>query len=89
MLEGSVLDGDEVVVMLLGKDLAVLDGLNGGVVVVLVNLTVNGRGYVLMAVRGDGFVGDCWSNGLVDSGVVVTRVLKEVGNSCLCLVHVD
>lgn len=89
VLERSVLDGDEVVVMLLGEDLTVLNGLDGGVVVVLVNLTVNGRGYVLMSVRGDSLVGDCGSNGLVDSSVVVTRVLKEVGNSCLCLVHVD
>lgn len=35
MLEGAVLDGNDVVVVCLGKDLLIGDGLDGGVVVVL------------------------------------------------------
>lgn len=42
MLERAVLDGDDIVVVLLTEDLGVLDRLDRGVVVVLVDLLVDG-----------------------------------------------
>jgi hypothetical protein len=78
VLEAAVLDGDDVVVVLLGEDLTVLYGLYRGVVVVLVNLLVNGGDDLLTLLTLDGLVLDSWSNFLVNSGVVVTRLAHEV-----------
>jgi hypothetical protein len=45
--------------MLFWEDLAVLNGLDGGVVVVLVNLAVDGSGHILLTGRGDFLVLNC------------------------------
>jgi hypothetical protein len=58
MLDVAVLDAGHVVCVLLGKDLLVLDGLNGGVVVVLVDFTVNGCLEVLVLGASDVLLGD-------------------------------
>lgn len=71
VLNLAVLDSAKVVVVCLGKDLTVLDGLDRGVVVVLVDFLVNGSLHVLMAFSVDGLVGDGRGNLLVNSGVVV------------------
>lgn len=89
MLEVAVLDTDQVVVVLLWESLGVLNWLDGGVVVVLVNLLVDSGGDVVMVGACDSLVLDCWSNLLVDGGVVLTGLGHEVRNCCLCLVHVD
>jgi hypothetical protein len=53
-----VLDWDNVVVVSLGKNLLIGNGLDGGVVVVLVDLLVHGSSHVLMLLLGDGLVLD-------------------------------
>lgn len=47
VLDVAVLDAGHLVGVLFGEDLAVLDGLDGGVVVVLVDLTVDGFGLLV------------------------------------------
>jgi len=74
VLELAVLNGTKVVVVLLREDLAVLDRLDGGVVVVLVNLLVDGGGDLLVLGRSDGLVENSGCNALVDGGVVVTSL---------------
>ena len=73
MVMFTVLNGNHVVRMLLGQNLTVLDRLDGCVIVILMNFTVNGRGGFLMTVFGDVFIHDSGSNFLVDGGVMVTR----------------
>jgi hypothetical protein len=85
----AVLNGTELGSVCLGKNLTVLDGLNSAVVVVLVNLLVYRSVDLLMLVRLDGLVSDSRGNGLVHGGVVVTRLLGEVGESGLDLIHFD
>lgn len=52
----SVLNGTEVGSVLLGKNLPVLDWLDGAMVVILVHLLVNGSVDLLMLVRLDGLI---------------------------------
>lgn len=75
--------------VLLRENLAVLNGLNCAVVVVLVNLLVNGGLHLLVYVRLDDLVLNSRGNSLVNSGVVVSRLGHELGDSCLSLVHCD
>ena len=84
MVMFTVLDGDHVVRMLLGQDLTVLDRLDGCVIVVLMNFTVNGSGGFLMTVFGDVFVHDGGCNFLVDSGVMVTGLVPAKVNQPTC-----
>lgn len=80
MVMFTVLDRNHVVRMLLGQNLAVLDGLDGCVKVILVNFTVNGSGGFLVAVFCDVLIHDSGSNFLVDSGVMVTRLVPAKVN---------
>jgi len=89
VLKLAVLDGSEVVVVLLGESLLVVDWLDRGVVVILVDLLVDDSGQVLVTVLVDGLVDDCWCNCLVDGGVIVASLAKVALNRCLCLVHFD
>jgi len=68
----AALYSDEVVCVLLREDLTVGDGLDGGVVVVLVNLFVDGSQDLLVLGLVDGLVEDGRCNTLVDGGVMVT-----------------
>ena len=71
----TVLDRDRGVLMLLFReDLAVLHWLHRSVIMVLVDLAVNGSGGLLMAGLGNGLVGNCGGDLLVDSGVMVTSL---------------
>lgn len=74
VLELAVLNGGKVVVVLLGENLAVLYGLNRGVVVVLVDLLVDGGLDILVTLTVDGLVCDTRGNLLVDGSVVVARL---------------
>jgi hypothetical protein len=89
VVELAVLNSSELSSVLLGQNLAVLDGLDSAVVVVLVDFLVNGSVDLLVDVRLNDLVLDSGSNCLVDSGVMVTRAAHEVGDSCLRLVHCD
>ena len=75
MLMMAFLDGDDVVMMFLGKDFAVMDRLNGGVVMVLMDLTIDGSSSLLVTLLNDVLVDDSGSNLLVDSGVMVTSLV--------------
>jgi len=89
VLDLAVLDGDDLVVVLLGEDFLVLDGLDRGVEVVLVDFTVEGGGDVLVLGLVDGLVGDGGRDGLVDGGVVVAGLVQEGLDLFLGGVHCD
>lgn len=85
----TVLYSTELGGVCLGKHLAVLDRLDSAVVMVLVNLLIDGSVDLLVLVRLHSLVGDSGSNSLVDCGVVVARLVGEVGKRCLNLVHFE
>ncbi len=86
MVELSLFDRDYVVGVLLWQDLLVLEGLHGGVVVILVNFTVNSFGDVLMASGRDGLIDNRCVDSLLDlSGVAMTT--SELGNGGFGGVH--
>ena len=89
VVELAMLNAAELGSVCLGEDLTVVDGLDGAVVVVLVNLLVNGSVDLLVLVRLDRLVVDSRGNRLVDGCVVVTGAAHEVGDSCLRLIHFD
>lgn len=72
MLDVAVLDAPYLVGVRLGKHLLVLDGLDGGMVVVLVNFAVHGGGDIFVAGWGDILMLNGRVDGLVDSGVVLS-----------------
>jgi len=78
-----------VVLVLLRKDLTVMDWLHLAVVVVLVHFLVHGGGDLLVPGGLDSLVLHCRSNLLVDSGVVMARFGHEVLDCLLSLVHFD
>ena len=75
MLMVTFLDGNDVVMMLFGKDFTVYNRLNGGVVMVLVDLTIDGSGGLLVTLLDDVLVDDGGSNLFVNSGVMVTSLV--------------
>jgi len=83
VLELTVLNGTKVVVVLLWEDFTILDRLDRGVVVVLVNLLIESSLDILVTLTVDGLVSDCRCNLLVDGGVVVTRLGHKVLDCCL------
>ena len=89
VLVAAVLDGDDVVVVLLGEDLLVEHRLLGGVVVVLVNLLVDGGDVLLVLLPLDSLVLDGRGDFLVNSGVVVARLGHEVLDGSLGGIHCD
>lgn len=87
VLVAAVLNGDDVGVVLGGKNLLVEDGLLGGVVVVLVDLLIDGGHVLLVLLLLDSFVLDGRSDLLVDSGVVMTRLGHEVFDGSFGRIH--
>ena len=88
VMEFLVDDGLHLVVMLLGEDLLVLDWLDGGVVVILVDLAVDGFLDLLMSGGLDVLARDTWGDALGDIGAVAPLASK----ACDCglgLVHVE
>ena len=85
----AVLDCSKLGSVCLGEDLAVLDGLNSAVVVILVDLLVNGSVDLLVYMGLDNLVVYSGGNCLVDSGVVVAGPAHELGDGCLCFVHFE
>jgi hypothetical protein len=75
--------------VLLWEHLAVFDGLDSAVIVVLVDFLIN-RGYdILVFMLFDGLMLDCWCNSLVYGSVVMTGLVHEVGDGCFGFVHCD
>jgi len=87
VVELFVLNGNNVVSVLLRESLLVCDGLDGRVVMVLVNLLINSSGYLLMLVRHDMLLSDGSSNILVNGGLVFSIVREERGNGLLGFLH--
>jgi hypothetical protein len=86
MVELSFLGRKDVVGMLLWQFLLVLEGLDGGVVVMLVHFTVNGLCGFFMANRLDGLLSDGRADGLLDRGVV-TSLAGDLVNCCSGCFH--
>lgn len=89
VLVAAVLDRDDVLVVLGRKNLLVDDRLLGGVIVILVDLLVDGGDILLVLLPLDGLVLDGRSNLLVNSGVVMSRLGHEVLDGGLGRVHCD
>jgi len=89
VLELTVLDGNNVVVVLLRELLGIEHRLHRGVVVILVNLLVDGGLNLLVLHTVDGLVGYGRGDLLVDGGVMVTSLGHEVLNGSLGGVHID
>jgi hypothetical protein len=66
VVDVAVLDTAHLVAVLFWENFAVLDGLDRGVVMVLVNLAVNGCGHILLSSGSDLLVLDGWVDGLDD-----------------------
>ena len=67
-------DRGSIVVVLLWKNLAVVYGLDSGVIMILVDLSVDRTCDVLMLSAGDLLVYHSWGDLLVDCGVVLARL---------------
>jgi len=83
----AVLSANQVVRVLLRKNLTVLDGLDGGVVVILVNLAVDDLLGFLVLGAGDVLILNSWVHCLVDSGFVLSILGEEVGHCGLSFIH--
>lgn len=68
---------NKVMSVLLGKCLFMSDWLNSSVIVMLMDFSVNGLCAFLMAMRLDGFRGDCWAHVFIDIGSV-TGLAREL-----------
>ena len=89
VLVAAVLNGDDIGVVLGRKNLLVDNRLLGGVVVVLVDLLVDGGDVLLVLLPLDGLVLDGRGDLLVNSGVVVARLGHEVLDCSLGGIHCD
>jgi len=89
VVELAVLNSTKLSSVRLREDITVLDRLDSAVVVVLVDLLVDSGVDLLVYVRLHDLVLDGGGNCLVDSGVMVTGLAHEVGDSCLGFVHFD
>ena len=89
VVELAVLNSSKLGSVLLGENLTIQHRLDCAVVVILVNLLVDGCVDLLVYVGLDNLVLNSGGYSLVDSGVMVTGAAHEVGDSCLGLVHFD
>jgi hypothetical protein len=87
VVELAMLDGAKFSSVLLREHFAILNWLDGAVVVILVNLLIHSSQDFLVLVGLHNLVLYSRGNCLVDSGVVVTRLGHEVGDGCLGLFH--
>lgn len=87
MVDILVLDADNIVRVLLGEDFAVVDGLHRGMVVVLVDFTVDGGGDIFVAGRCNVFLLDGGLDSLVHAGVVFAVLVEKGRDGGLCFLH--
>lgn len=85
----AMLEVGDAVLVLLGENLCVLDGLHGLVVVILVDLLVDGRVYLLVTGRLDRLMLDGRRDVFFDSGVVLTRLVQVLAEGLLGAVHFE
>lgn len=71
----TMFDGKDVVLVLLREDLTVLHWLHGGMIVVLVDFTIDGGGGLLVTGFDDSLVDDSGCHFLVNGGVMVTSLV--------------
>jgi hypothetical protein len=83
LTELSLLDTNHVVGVWLGENLLVLNKLDGGVVVVFVDFTVNCTLDILLFRSGDSLLLDSWVYSLVDGSLMLSISREEFGNGCL------
>lgn len=89
VVELAVLSPDHSVLVLLGQDLGVFDGLDGAVVVVLVDFLLDSSLDFFMLSGLDRLVLDGRSNTLMDGRIVVPSLGRDVVNGLLRSVHGD
>lgn len=73
----TVFNTNHTVLVLLGQNLTVLYWLNRGVVMILVNFTINGSLGLFMTLLDDVLLHDGGSNLLVDCGVMITSFVPK------------
>ena len=88
MLEFFVLHTSHLVAMLLWQNLAILDGLHRGVVMILLNLTVYSSGDVFMTSRDDLLVLDGRCLSFINGGIVLAMSSYDSCYRCFRFVHV-
>ena len=71
----TLLNRDDIVLMLFRENFTVVHRLDRGMVMVLVNLTVDGSGSLFVTLLDDSLVHNCRSNFLVNGGVMVTSLV--------------
>jgi hypothetical protein len=76
------------VMMLLREDFLMLDWLDGSVVMVLMDLTVNSLGELFMTYGFDVFLGDSWGDSLSHIGGVASFA-GDAGDCCFRFLHLD
>jgi hypothetical protein len=86
MTELAVLGRKDVVNMLLRQNLLVLERLNGGMVMVLMNFTVDSLSSFFVSHRLDHLADDGGVDGLFDGGDM-TAVASQFIDCCSCCVH--
>jgi len=89
VLNLSVLNANHVMAVLLREHLAVLDGLHGCVVVILVDFSVDDSLGIFVLCAGDVFMLDGGVYGLVYCCLVLSVLVEEILDCCLCLIHFD
>jgi len=89
LIVGTVLDWNGSVMVLLRKNLLVVHWLDGGVVVILMNLTICCDLTLLPLHRSDGLLLYAWVHALVDGSVMLTMLREKAAYCLLRLVHID
>lgn len=89
MLELSLLNSTHVVGVFFRENFLVLNWLDGGVIVVLVDLTVNGLGHLFMTSWLYLLLCDSGSDALVDSRIMMTGLADEAGDGCFRFIHIE
>ena len=79
---------DDIVMVLLWKYFTILDGLDRGVEVILVDLAVNGSLSLFMTVLGHILIDNCWSDLLMNGGVVMTSLVPRNPWNSVSIYHV-
>lgn len=71
----TLFNRNDVVLMLFGENFTVVHWLDGGMIMVLVNLTVDGSSGLFVTLLDNSLVHNCGSNFLVNSSVMVTSLV--------------
>ena len=77
MIEVTMFHVNQIMFVLLRGDMMVGDGLDRGMIMMLVYLLVNNRSYIFMLSGFNGFMGHPWSDLLMDGSLVMTRVFPR------------